>query len=98
MEDNRLKIEEIKDMGKKDVFSLSNEMLKLGNYHSDKQIQIDTQAEARIGKIRDAYVAKVTVIKDEAAAAGQVKVAADIQKLIKDAEDLDSWAESFGGK
>ena len=98
VEDNRLKIEEIKDMGKKDVFSLSNEMLKLGNYHSDKQIQIDTQAEARIGKIRDAYVAKVTVIKDEAAAAGQVKVAADIQKLIKDAEDLDSWAESFGGK
>jgi len=73
-------------------------MLKLVNYHCEKQVQIDTQAEAAIGKIRDAYVTKVTAIRDEAKAAGQMKVAADIEEIIGDAGDLDSWAESFGAE
>jgi hypothetical protein len=59
-------------------------------------VQIDTEAEAGIGKIRDAYVTKITAIKDEAKAAGQTKIAADLEDAIEDAEDLDSWAESFG--
>ena len=75
---------------------LSMEMLKLVNYHCEKQVQIDSQAEAGIGNIRDAYLAKITVIKDEATAAGQMKIAANIEEIIEAAEDLDSWAESFG--
>ena len=74
----------------------SMEMKKLVSYHCDKQVQIDTQAGSAIGKIRDAYVAKLAPIKDEAKAAGQIKVAADIEEILEDAGDLDSWAESFG--
>jgi hypothetical protein len=74
----------------------SMEMLKLVNYHCEKQIQIDAQAEVGIGKIRDAYVAKITPIMEEAKAAGQLKVVGDIEDAIEDAEDLDAWAKSFG--
>jgi hypothetical protein len=96
VDDNRLEIDEIKQMAESGQVIVSMEMKKLVNYHCEKQVQIDTQAEAGIGKIRDAYVTKVTAIKDEAKAAGQLKVAADLEEVIEDAEDLDSWAESFG--
>ena len=76
----------------------SMEMLKLVNYHCDKQIQIDAQAKAGIGKIRDAYVTKVTAIMEESKAAGQLKVAADIEDAIEGAGDLDSWVKSFGAE
>ncbi len=96
VDDNRLEIDEIKQMADSGQVIVSMEMKKLVNYHCEKQVQIDTQAEAGIGKIRDAYVTKVTAIKDEAKAAGQIKVAADLEEIIEDAGDLDSWAESFG--
>lgn len=96
VDDNRLEIDEMKQMADSGQIIASMEMLKLVNYHCDKQVQIDIQAEAGIGKIRDAYVTKVIAIKDEAKAAGQMKVAADLEEIIEDAEDLDSWAESFG--
>ena len=96
VDDNRLDLDEIKQMTGSGQVIVSMEMKKLVNYHCEKQIQIDTQAEAGIGKIRDAYVTKITAIKDEAKAAGQMKVAADLEEVIEDAEDLDSWVESFG--
>ena len=96
VEDNRLEVDRMKDMSENGEIIASMEMLKLVNYHCDKQVQIDDQAEVGIGKIRDAYVSKVTAIKDEAKAAGQMKVATDLEEIIEDAEDLDSWAESFG--
>ncbi len=96
VDDNRLEIDKMKDMSENREIIASMEMMKLINYHCDKQAQIDTQAEAGIGKIRDAYVTKVTAIKDEAKAAGQMKVATDLEEIIEDAEDLDSWVESFG--
>lgn len=93
---NRLDTEAMKEKSESGEIVASMEMMKLVNYHGDKQVQIDSQAEAGIGKIRDAYVAKVTAIRDEAKAAGQMKIAEDLGEVIEDAEDLDSWAESFG--
>jgi serine/threonine protein kinase len=96
--ENRLEIDKLQQMAENREIIASMAMLKLVNYHCEKQVQIDTQAEAAIGKIRDAYVTKVTAIRDEAKAAGQMKVAADIEEIIGDAADLDSWAESFGAE
>lgn len=96
VDDNRIEIEEMKEKADDSEIKASMEMLKLVNYHCGKQVQIDTQAEAGIGKIRDAYVTKITAIKDEAKATGQTKIAADLEDAIEDAEDLDSWAKSFG--
>ena len=96
VDDNRLDIDELKNIEDNKEIIASMEMKKLVSYHCDKQLQIDTQAGAAIGKIRDAYVAKLAPIKDEAKAAGQIKVAADIEEIIEDAGDLDSWAKSFG--
>jgi hypothetical protein len=96
VEDNRLAIDEMKEKAADREIVVSIEMLNLVNSHYDKQLQIDKLAEDNIEKIRDAYVAKVAAIKDEAEAAGQVKIAADLQEIIEDAEDLDSWSESHG--
>lgn len=84
------------DMIKDRRIAISTETAKLINYGADKQAQIDTKFLADAGKIRDAYVAKLATIRDEAKAAGQPKVASDADEVIDDAGDLKSWLESFG--
>jgi hypothetical protein len=76
--------------------SLSAEMLKLANYHIEKQKEYGVQFAADVTKIRDAYVVKLTGIRDDAKTAGQAKIAADSDEAIEDAEDLENWVESFG--
>ena len=71
-------------------------MLKLVNYHCEKQVAIAAKAEAGIGIIRNAYVAKITVLKDEAKAAGKIKVFEDLEAAIEVTKNLDSWVESLG--
>ena len=95
VDDNRLEVEKLKDMSESGDIIASVEMIKIVNYYCDKQVRIDAQADAGIEKIRDAYVTKLTAIKEEAKAAGQMKLATDLEEIIEDAEDLDSWAKSF---
>ncbi len=98
VDDNRLDVDKMQEKADTREIILSREMLKTVNYHCDKQVQIDKLAEVNIGKIRDAYVTKLTAIKDEAKAVGQIKVVADLEEIIEDTEDLESWSESFGSE
>ncbi len=92
---NRLEVDKIRESGGSGEVVASNEMTKLVNYHCKKQEEIDNLFEAGIEKIRDAYVTKITALKEEAKAAGQMKVVDDLEDVIEDSEDLDSWVESF---
>ena len=96
VDDNRLDIDAMKTKLESGEIDASKEMLKVVNYHCEKQVAIAVKAEAGIGIIRNAYVAKITVLKDEAKAAGQIKVFEDLEAAIEDAENLDSWVKSFG--
>jgi hypothetical protein len=92
VEDDHILPREIENQG----ISLSTEMLKVANYHIEKEKEYSVQFAADMAKIRDAYVAKLAGIRDDAKAAGQAKIAEDSNEAIEDAEDLDSWVESFG--
>lgn len=96
VDDNRLDVDKMQEKADTREIILSREMLKTVNYHCEKQVEIDKLAVINIGKIRDAYVTRVTAIKDEAKAIGQIKVVADLEEMIEDTEDLESWSESFG--
>jgi hypothetical protein len=96
VEDNRLLIDEIKENWDEEVITVSPEMAKLLNYHSEKEGQIDAKFTTDVGKIRDAYVTRLATIRDKAKAAGQPKIASDADDSIDDARNLDSWATSFG--
>jgi len=96
VDDNRLDIDAIKTKLESGEIQASSQMLKLVNYHCEKQVAIAAKAEAGIGIIRNAYVAKITVLKDEAEAAGQIKVFDDLEGAIEDAKNLKSWVKSFG--
>jgi hypothetical protein len=93
---NRLDIDAIKTKLESREILASSQMLKLVNYHCEKQVAIAAKAEAGIGIIRNAYVAKITVLKDEAKAAGEIKVFEDLETAIEDTKNLDSWVESLG--
>lgn len=93
---NRLDIDAIKTKLESGKIQASSEMLKIVNYHCEKQVAIAAKAEAGIGIIRNAYVAKITVLKDEAKAAGQIKVFEDLEAAIEVTKNLDSWVESLG--
>ena len=92
VKDNRILPEEIGAKG----ISVSPEMVKLVNYHIKKQGEIGTQFAGDAGKIRDAFVAKLAAIRDDAKAAGQTKVFGDTAATIEKAEDLGAWIRSFG--
>lgn len=96
VEADRLLVEEIKDNWRQERITVSPEMEKLLNYHSGKEAEIDAKFLADTGRIRDAYVAKLTTIRDEAKAAGQAKIAADTDETIGETEDLKAWLKSFG--
>lgn len=92
VKDNRILPEEIGAKG----ISVSPEMVELVNYHIKKQDEIGTQFAGDAGKIRDAFVAKLAAIRDDAKAAGQTKVFGDTAATIEKAEDLGDWITSFG--
>jgi serine/threonine protein kinase len=96
VDDNRLDIKAIRKSIENGEIIASTEMVKLIDYHCKKQVAIAAKAEAGIGIIRNAYVAKITVLKNEAKAAGQIKVFDDLEDAIEDAKNLKSWVESFG--
>lgn len=95
VEENRLLIDEIKENWNGGNITVSPEMAKLLNYHSGKENEIEEKFTADVGKIRDAYVPKLTQLRDEAKSAGQIKIASDLDDTIEEAGDLTSWLESF---
>ena len=76
--------------------SYTAEMLKLANYHTAKQAEIDKQYADAAVAIRDAFVTKLTEIRAKVEASGQPKLAAENSELIDSASNLDSWLDSFG--
>lgn len=86
----------IVDMIREQRIAVSTETAKIINYCAEKQDQIDAKFLADTGKIRDAYLVKLAVIRDEAKAAGQTKVASDADEATRDAADLKSWLRPFG--
>ena len=71
-------------------------MAKLVSYHIMKQGEIDARFAGDMGKIRDAFVATLAAIRDDAVAAGQIMVFGDTAATIERAEDLCHWIRSFG--
>lgn len=92
---NRLLVEQIKEDWNNGDITVAAEMAKLLNYHSGKENEIETKFTADVSKIRDAYIAKLAEIRDEVKAAGQIKIASDLDDTIEEAGDLTSWLESF---
>lgn len=91
VKDDRLLSEEIEPRG----IEVSQEMVKLVIYHTKKQGEIDAQFAADAGRIRDAFVAKMTEVRDAAKEIGQIKVFESSAEIIEEAEDLESWLRSF---
>lgn len=89
---NRLVVESLRS----DQIVYSAEMLKLANYHVDKQAEIDKQFSASLATIRDAFVAKMTELKAQVQGAGQPKLLEAIEESIVSAADLGGWLESMG--
>lgn len=96
VEDNRLLIDQIKENWSSGTITVSPEMAKLLNYHSDKENEIDAKFAADVAKIRDAYVAKLTEIRDEAKASGQIKISSNLDETIRKTADLAPWLASLG--
>jgi hypothetical protein len=95
VEGNRLLVEQIKEDWNNGNITVAAEMAKLLNYHSGKENEIETKFTTDVSKIRDAYITKLTEIRDEVKAAGQIKIASDLDDTIEEAGDLTSWLESF---
>ena len=89
---NRLVVESLRS----DQIVYSAEMLKLANYHVDKQAEIDKQFTDSLSTIRDAFVVKLTELKAKVQGAGQPKLVEEIEESIEAAADLDGWLESMG--
>ena len=89
--DDRLEVKELKS---KDI-SYTAEMLKLANYYTGKQIEIDSEFASSSEIIRNAFISKMSEIKTKEQASGQLKLTNDAANAIKAAADLDAWFESF---
>lgn len=92
VKDDRFLTGEIEPRG----IAVSPEMAKLVIYHTKKQDEIDARFVEEVGKIRDAFVVKLSEIRDAAVAAGQLKISTDSSETIDQAADLVSWVETFG--
>ena len=95
VEGNRLLVEQIKEDWNNGNITVAAEMAKLLNYHSGKENEIEEKFTADVGKIRDAYVPKLTELRDQAKSAGQIKIASDLDDTIEKSGNLTSWLESF---
>lgn len=76
--------------------ALSPEMFKIAEYAARKQIEIDAKFAETTKAIRDAFVVKLTAVRDDAVKSGQIKVAGDTSDIIDAAADLEGWVETFG--
>lgn len=90
--ENRFLTDQINPRG----ISVSAKMYELVAYCDRKQKEIDASFIKETRKIRDAFVIKMTGIREKAEADGQVGIAKVASGHIREASNLRSWVTSFG--
>jgi serine/threonine protein kinase len=88
----RILTQEINQRG----ISVAQDMVKYVVFYERKQGEINALYTKELEKIREAFVAKMSAMRDVEKEGGQVKVVAFFDEKLKDAETLDGWVESFG--
>lgn len=91
VEDDRILVDKVKQQG----IQISPEMLKIAEFGIKKQEEIEARFGQTASVIRDAFVGKMTVIRDTAIQSGQTKAAESANETIHSAEDLQNWLDSF---
>lgn len=89
--DDRIVSEQMEE----DDMTVPQDMARFILYHGRKQGEIDTQYTAELDKIREAFVTKLTGIRDTEKKAGQIKAVQEHEELLEDAEDLDTWENAL---
>lgn len=82
-------------IGDEPQIRLSDQMAKVCKYCYDKQQEIDEGHEAKLKRIRAAYVERLNLAAAEARKKGQEALARQLQDAVEATEDLDRWVDAM---
>ena len=70
-------------------------IIKIHTYAFNKQNDINTEFEARNGKIRDSYVLKIKEMGTTAQKSGQMDLVRQMKQYLDDSSELEAWVSSM---